>query len=205
MSQGVTKSVKQLQLVSVSLDQDQTPVLQHDLIFSSSSTRQTRFLGHKEALLHPTETRLCSTEFRHAHSLKDAPLSQAPFSLFLQPIPSLKTPAGFRLRALTLLGRHHLSLPTHNLELQLSNEWIVRSQGHRKMSEEGEAPPPMYGKSSPSSALSLSSLDANTPEELKASPRIATPLSAVVLEPAEQQAAKTSRLPVLRVSSSKGQ
>lgn len=73
------------------------------------------------------------------------------------------------------------------------------------MSEEGEAPPPMYGKSSVSSALSLSSLDATTPEELKASPRIATPVMSTVLEPAEQQAAKTSRLPVLRVSSSKGQ
>lgn len=163
-------------------------------------------MGHKEALLHPTE-RLCGAEFRHAHSLKDDALSQAPFSLFLQPIPSLKTPAGFRLRALTLLGqqpRPHLSLPTHNLEL-LSNEWIVRSQGHRKMAEEGEAPPPMYVKTSASSALSLSSLDATTPEELKASPCIATPAVSPILEPPEGQAAKTSRLPVLRVSSSKGQ
>lgn len=157
-----------------------------------------------EALLHPTEG-LCVAEYRHADSLKDR-LSQSPFSLFLQPIPSLKTPAGFRLRALTLLGqqpRPHLSLPTHNLEL-LSNDWIVKSQGHRKMPEEEEAPPPICGKKSSSSFLSFSSLDATTPEELKASPCIVTPVESPPLETL-RLTTKISRLPVLCISSSKGQ
>lgn len=157
-----------------------------------------------EALLHPTEG-LCTAEYRHADSLTDR-LSQSPFSLFLQPIPSLKTPAGFRLRALTLLGqqpRPHLSLPTHNLEL-LSNDWIVKSQGHRKMPEEEEAPPTVCGKKSSSSFLSFSSLDATTPEELKASPCIVTPVESPPLD-ALRLTTKISRLPVLCISSSKGQ
>lgn len=161
--------------------------------------------SHKtKALLHPTEG-LCAAECRHADSLKDR-LSQSPFSLFLQPIPSLKTPAGFRLRALTLLGqqpRPHLSLPTHNLEL-LSNDWIVKSQGHRKMPEEEEAPPTVCGKKSSSSFLSFSSLDATTPEELKASPCIVTPVESPPLDTL-RLTTKISRLPVLCISSSKGQ